>query len=174
MLKENLKLFKEWRILLMIAVVLLALALIAPSAGGGVVVKSVGGDSPLKDYVVSGDLITWINEKTITTVEDFYEFDGFTGTLRFMRNGQLTLAGVESPGLGVVVTDRPTTKLNMGLDLIGGTRVLLETEGNVSDEVMQQVVATLETRVNIYGLREAKFQVVKDVSGKRRFLVGKI
>ena len=35
----------------------------------------------------------------------------------------------------------------------------------MTDVILQQITATLETRINVFGLKEAKFQTIKDVSG---------
>ncbi|MFQ6073555.1 MAG: hypothetical protein ACE5KT_12760, partial [Methanosarcinales archaeon] len=160
-----LNLLKDWRVLLVIILVALSLFAIAPSFQKGVIVTSISSDSPLFNIVNVGEIITWINEKDISTPEDFYIFDDFTGNLRFIHNGKLDIVNIQEPGLGVIVKGKPRTNLNFGLDLVGGTRVLLKPKENVSDIVMQQIIATLETRINIYGLKEAKFQQVKDVSG---------
>jgi len=56
---------------------------------------------------------------------------------------------------------------------MGGTRVLLrpvyEEEMNESDKnlLIDRVISTLQTRMNVYGLKEIKFQAVKDVAGNR-------
>jgi len=77
----------------------------------------------------------------------------------------LDLVNIETPGLGIIVSKPSSSNLQFGLDLVGGTRVLLQPKGNVTDALVQQITATLETRINVFGLREAKFQTIKDVSG---------
>jgi preprotein translocase subunit SecD len=159
---------KNWRILLMIATVIIAVLLIGPFPKNGVIVTSVPSNSSFYGKVAVGEMITWVNEKTINTPEDFYSFQNFKGSFRFMHNGKLDLINFEKPGLDILVAKKPATNLQLGLDMVGGTRVLLkpkENATNISDAVISQVVATLETRVNIFGLKEAKFQPVKDVSG---------
>ncbi|MEM5872529.1 MAG: MMPL family transporter [Candidatus Aenigmatarchaeota archaeon] len=162
----KLDLLKQWKILLVIFCVAFSLYLIAPNPWQkGVIVKSVASDSPFFGKVEVGETITWANEKEIKTPEDLYEFENFTGTFRFMHSGKLDLVNIESPGLKINVTKATTTNLQFGLDLVGGTRVLLKPKENVSDATIQQAIATLETRINIFGLKEAKFQPIKDFSG---------
>jgi protein-export membrane protein SecD len=156
---------KNWRILLMVSAVIVALILINPLPKSGALVASVPSDSPFNGKVNVGETITWANEKPINSPEDFYSFENFTGNLRFMHDGKLTLVNLDRPGLDIVLTAKPKVNLQLGLDLVGGTRVLLQPKGNVSDDLLNQIVATLETRVNIFGLKEAKFQPVKDISG---------
>jgi len=161
-------LLKDWRVLMLIFFIVASIIAVAPSGGtGGVAVKSVPSDSPLYGKLTSGEVITWVNEQQISTPEDMYAFDNFTGVLRFMVGGKLRLAEITSPGLRITVAKKPTNNINFGMDIVGGTRVLLKPIGNVSDDLIQQAIATLETRINIYGLREARFQSVNDVSGNK-------
>ena len=50
--------------------------------------------------------------------------------------------------------------IHFGLDLQGGTRVLLKPKGNVTSEILTQTIATLQTRANLYGLKEINFYPV--------------
>jgi len=162
----KLNFFKNWRIYLLVLIVLGSIFLILPSPQPGVLVKSISKESPFQGKVFSGDIISWANEKTIEQPSDLYAFDDFTGVFRFTKNDELTLVDIAEPGLGIVVEERPSTKINLGLDLIGGTRVILKPiEDNVTEDVMNQIISTLETRINIYGLRESRFQIVNDISG---------
>ena len=163
----NLKLLKDWRILMLIVLVIVSIAMIVPSQQKGVLVRSVASDSPFHGKVAPGDIITWANEEAISTPEDLYKFDDFTGVFRYTKNGKLELVNIGKPGLKMIVEEPPTSKLKFGMDLVGGTRVLLAPTENVSADVMSQIVATLETRINIYGLRESKFQPVTDVEGNQ-------
>ena len=164
-MKLKFNLLKEWRIILVIVLVILSIVLIIPSSQKGVVVRTIDSDSPLTGKLQIGEILTWANEKEINSPEDFYEFENFTGVFRFIHSGKLDLAYIENESLGISVVKKSASNLEFGLDIVGGTRVLLKPKENVTDAVMQQAIATLETRINIFGLREAKFQSVKDVTG---------
>ncbi len=161
------ELLKEWRIWLVIVSLIIAIYLISPFPQKGVIVTYISEDSPFKNKIEIGETITWANEKEISSPEDFYSFENYTGTFRFIHSGKLDLVNIEKPGLGIIVKKKPFSNLQFGLDLVGGTRVLLKPKGNVSDATIQQAIATLETRINIFGLKEATFQPVKDVAGNR-------
>ncbi|MBU5557674.1 MAG: hypothetical protein KQA33_01205 [Candidatus Aenigmarchaeota archaeon] len=156
---------KDWRVILVIICLALALYMIFPRPTTGVLVKSVAADSPLVGKLKPGEILNWANEMDIKTPEDLLQFENFTGTFRFMHNGKLDLAEIAEPGLKITVVKVPSSRLSFGMDMVGGTRILLKPVENVSDEIMAQTISTLETRINIYGLRESKFQSVKDVSG---------
>lgn len=162
----NLNILKDWRVLIWILALIFSLYLLMPTIGTGVIVKTVSTDSPLYEKVAPGELISWANEKDIKTAEEFYSFDNYTGVFRFMHSGKLEVVDISKPGLKVIVSEKPTSNLNLGMDLVGGTRVLLEpAEENVSSDIMIQALSTLETRINIYGLKETKFQIISDISG---------
>lgn len=158
---------KEWKIWLVIVSVVLAIFAIGVSSQKGVVVRSVSSDSPFFGKVNVGDVINWANEKEINTPSDLYQFENFTGIFRFMHSGKLDLIYLNNSDLGISVAKKSFTNLNFGLDLIGGTRVLLKPKENVTDATMQQIVGTLETRINVFGLKEAMFQTINDVSGTK-------
>ena len=163
----KLNLLKNWRILLMVTVTVLSILAIYPFPKSGVQVTSVSGDSPFYGLLTTGEFITWANEVNINNPNDFYKFEAFTGNFRFIHNGKLDIVNIQNPGLGVTVEKPPSTNLNFGLDLVGGTRVLLKPMENVSDVTLQQIVGTLETRINVFGLKEAKFQTINDVTGEK-------
>ena len=163
----KLNLLKNWRILLMVTVTVLSILAIYPFPKSGVQVTSVSGDSPFYGLLTTGEFITWANEVNINNPNDFYKFEAFTGNFRFIHNGKLDIVNIQNPGLGVTVEKPPSTNLNFGLDLVGGTRVLLKPMENVSDATLQQIVGTLETRINVFGLKEAKFQTINDVTGEK-------
>ena len=157
-------LLKDWRVILVIVCVIGALALIIPLPTSGVYVKTVDAGSPLADKLKAGDTLTWANEVDLKSPSDILIFENFTGTFRFKHNGKLDLAEISQPGLGIVVTKPPASRLKFGMDLSGGTRVLLKPIGNVSEELLDQTITGLENRINTYGLREAKFQKVTDAT----------
>ncbi|MBN2203324.1 MAG: hypothetical protein JW700_04035 [Candidatus Aenigmarchaeota archaeon] len=161
-------LLKNWRILIMIFAVLLSILLIDPFPKSGVLITSVSKESPFYGTVQAGEYITWANEREIRTPDDFYIFEGFVGSFRLIHDGDLSIVGFEQGDeLGIVVEKPASTNLQFGLDLVGGTRVLLRPMENVSNAEMQQIVGTLETRINVFGLKEAKFQTINDVSGEK-------
>lgn len=165
-------LWKEWRVWVFIFVVVASVAAISPNPWAkGVFVKYVENDSPFLNDIFPGEKITSINEKAIDRAQDILEFGNYTGMVRVFHNGKLTLKEVEN-GIGLEVENAGFSNLNMGMDLVGGTRVLLApdySEVNESDRgiVAERIVSTLQTRMNVYGLREINYQVVSDVEGNR-------
>ncbi|MBU5574847.1 MAG: MMPL family transporter [Candidatus Aenigmarchaeota archaeon] len=161
-------LLKEWRFLLLFFSLAISIYLLIPLEGTGVIVKSVSPNSPFYGKLNPGESLSWMNEIEIKNQDDIDKFQNFTGNLRFIHNGKLDIVFIEKPGLGITVFQRQPFNLNFGIDLIGGTRALIEPTENVSDIVIQQIIAAFETRINTYGLKEAKFQQINDiVTGKK-------
>lgn len=73
--------------------------------------------------------------------------------------------GVEP--LGFVVDNAPTNNLKKGLDLQGGTRVVLAPVEPVPQETLDLVADSLTERLNVYGLSDI---VVRQVSDRPEFL----
>lgn len=66
-----------------------------------------------------------------------------------------TLQTVKGPAdIGLTVDEAPVTNLRKGLDLQGGTRVILKPVGNTSPETIGLLVDSLNERLNVYGLSD--------------------
>lgn len=65
-----------------------------------------------------------------------------------------------------------TTKIVKGLDLEGGTRVLLHPKDkNITDETINNLISVLTNRLNVYGLSDLSVKSAKDLSGNKYVLV---
>ncbi|MFP4045998.1 MAG: MMPL family transporter [Candidatus Aenigmatarchaeota archaeon] len=183
MKKEIYDLLGEWRIWLLIIAVIASLFALSPNPWAkGAVVQNVDEESPFAGKLEQGTIINSINEETVSGSQDLYEYDNYTGMVRMETSDGLKLAELSGQDLGVTVEERDKINLNFGLDLRGGTRVLLEPQFNESefnetenetfnatdrDRLLDQTISTLQTRLNVFGLKEMNFQKVSDVTGER-------
>ncbi len=71
--------------------------------------------------------------------------------------------------IGLSVGEAPASNIRQGLDLQGGTRVLLKPVEEVDSETFATVIDSLKERLNIYGLGDV---VVTEVSDSPNFLGG--
>ncbi|MBI4145274.1 MMPL family transporter [Candidatus Woesearchaeota archaeon] len=62
--------------------------------------------------------------------------------------------------IGLTVDEAPVTNLRKGLDLQGGTRVILKPAEQVSDETMGLLVDSLSQRLNVFGLSDVVITTV--------------
>jgi preprotein translocase subunit SecD len=81
----------------------------------------------------------------------------------------------------LLITTRPQisaglakkSNINKGLELQGGTRVLLQpqTDEVVSDQEVQDIIDVLGNRLDVYGLSDLKLRPANDLAGKKFVLV---
>ena len=77
--------------------------------------------------------------------------------------------GVED--LGLRVYDAPVSNIRKGLDLQGGTRVLLEPEKKLNIQDMDNLLSVMKERLNVYGLSDLVIREASDLSGGQFVLV---
>jgi preprotein translocase subunit SecD len=112
--------------------------------------------------------ITILNEtetQTITTEvfdEELNETINVTETIEVPIE-EKEIIGTED--IGLVVYDAPTNNIRKGLDLSGGTRVVLEPEEQVSAEELDIVISNIKERLNIYGLSDITVRSTRDLTG---------
>ncbi|MEM5871819.1 MAG: hypothetical protein QW051_03025 [Candidatus Aenigmatarchaeota archaeon] len=158
---------KRWRLILLLVMVfgsLLAIGL--KPQYKGVEIIYVHGNSPAKDYLKTGMIISEVNGKSISNVEDWNTLTkNYIGDIKLKVNGKDYKFVVNETGIGIEVKEIDKTNLEFGLDIKGGTRIVLKPKENATAETIEQTLAVLQTRANIYGLKEIKFFPVRAVNG---------
>ncbi len=64
--------------------------------------------------------------------------------------------------IGLSVMQAPTTNIRKGLDLQGGTRVLLQPAETIDDDMMNTIIDNLKERLNVYGLTDVAVKEIRD------------
>ncbi len=77
--------------------------------------------------------------------------------------------GVED--LGIRVYDAPKTNIKLGLDLQGGTRVVLRPEQKLDPVDLDALVDNMNQRLNVYGLSDVIIRSAGDLSGGQFIIV---
>jgi preprotein translocase subunit SecD len=159
-----LKYWRVWLLVVMIIGSVLAIGFkVYPYGRNGVEIVYVDQESPAKSFLEQGMLITEINGNTIKTLEDWQEATKeLKGAVKLTANAK-TYDFFVNESLGIEATDIDRTNLDFGLDLKGGTRIILRPKGNITEETIDQIISTLQTRANIYGLKEMKFYPVRGI-----------
>jgi len=73
--------------------------------------------------------------------------------------------------LGLIVYNAPKTNIRKGLDLQGGTRVLLEPETKLDQDGLDILIENMKYRLNIYGLSDVIVREASDLSNNQYILV---
>ena len=73
--------------------------------------------------------------------------------------------------IGLRVYEAPTTNIRKGLDLQGGTRVLLQPEVKLSQYDLGILIDNMKERLNVYGLSDIVIRDAGDLSGNQYIVV---
>ena len=118
--------------------------------------------------------VTILNEtETKRVVEEIFD-EALNKTVNETRHVTVNKTLVEVGGLediGLSVYDAPTTNIRKGLDLQGGTRVLLQPETELSRDEMDVLLSNMKYRLNVYGLTDIIVKEAGDLSGNQYVLV---
>lgn len=88
---------------------------------------------------------------------------------KLVNKTRTELLGIES--IGITVYNAPQTNIRKGLDLQGGTRVLLQPAEETTNEEMDTLIANMDERLNVYGLSDIIIRKSTDLSGNQYILV---
>ncbi len=123
----------------------------------------------------------WYNEtrEEVFTLNKTFKHKNGTKVVREVNESrnvtvpvQKTLSEVVgTEGLGLSVYEAPTTNIRKGLDLQGGTRVLLQPETKLSSEDMDVVLSNLKERLNVFGLSDVLVREASDLEGAQYVLI---
>lgn len=73
--------------------------------------------------------------------------------------------------IGLVVYPAPKSNLRLGLDLSGGTRVILKPKERVSQDDLSTIIDNIKQRLNVYGLSDIVVRSSKDLAGDDYIIV---
>jgi preprotein translocase subunit SecD len=162
-----LKYWRIWLLVIMVFASVLALGLKSyPYGRNAVEIVYFSDDSPVRGVLEQGMFITAVNGKPVANLEDWNSLTkNLRGNITLTANGKDYRLYVNKT-LGVDVSDLERTNINFGLDIKGGTRIVLKPKENATKEMIDQVISTMQTRANIYGLREMNFYPIRDTNGE--------
>jgi len=112
------------------------------------------------------NITTTNNETNETTTEEVSR--NVTTIVEVFKTEEIVI-GVKPIGLSVY--EAPKSNLRKGLDIQGGTRVLLEPEEKLTDEDMETLLDNMKQRLNVFGLTDVIIREANDLSGNQYVLV---
>lgn len=73
----------------------------------------------------------------------------------------------------ITIGTKEKSNIKKGLELSGGTRVLLEPKSDkpITDKDIEDLIKVMDNRLNVYGLADLKIRAANDLSGKKYVLV---
>ena len=184
------KVFTDMRVIFYLVCLLLLVVAIHPNPfNTGVAIRSVGKNSSAEIAGIvspkptatpmSRERILSINNLPIKNEEDYYNVVSALEPLRTITiktNKALYKVEIKSDAsgkadLGLKVYNAPTTNIRKGIELEGGTRVLLQPETKLSQDDMSTLIENMKERLNVYGLSDVSVRPANDLSGNQYVLI---
>ena len=183
--------FTNVRVIILFVCLLLAAVAIHPNPwNDGVSIRSIafnssasfaGIKSPAASQsLMSREKITEINGQAIKNTIDYYKFlsaiqSNRTYTIKTNKALYRLQTRIGEKGtvedIGLRVSNAPKSNIRLGLDLQGGTRVLLQPESKLSETDMEVLLDNMLERLNVYGLSDVVVREATDLSGNQYITV---
>jgi len=106
-------------------------------------------------------IVPVFNETTNTT----------TNQTTFVEQNKTITTVLGTEDIGLTIYPRPSNNIRKGLDLEGGTRVVLTPEEPVSDAELDLIIDNIAERLNVFGVGDVVVRSVKDFTGESYVLV---
>ena len=182
------KIFRSWKIWVYIVFFVLTIIAINPNPYvKGVTIRSVrqntsayvadiASPSP-KEAPRARERIIDVNNMPITSVIDFENIintfpENTTMVIKTSKNKQgYVLNFINKETLGLTVYDAPKSNIILGLDLQGGTRVVLQPETKLSSQDTDILLANMKQRINVFGLTDTIVRSANDLAGNQFIIV---
>ena len=179
------KLLKKWRIWILIIILIFSYLSINPQFSvKGIAVKSIELNSSAYNadmrtpsanlQPTQQEIISSLNNNEINTVEEYSRLLSSipnNSTLRIQTNKAEYVLLKDSDNIGITITNAASSNIRKGLELQGGTRVVLQPEKQISDQERSDLISTMENRLNVYGLSDLKIKPVDDLLGNKYILL---
>ncbi len=189
---DMLKSFRVWILIFFLFMSYVAIDY-SGSSSGGVVINGVTPASPAENSGLLFDAqinpkdfeeIHSINNKLVKSVEDFYALlsnveENSTVILRTDKNPSgykieipvLNNQTEVSDVIGFSVREAPSSNIRLGIELEGGSRLILKPEQDLSDEDFDLLVDTLQSRLDVYGASGTKVNKIEDAFSEDKFVI---
>ncbi len=173
------EIFTDSRVIFLVAVIIIAIFAINPRPyAKGVVIQSIDKNltSQFQELNVDNERILKINSQPVEDIDDYYDIlsevpPGSQVMIETNKRIYTVNAGQNPMNLGLTVKNVPKSNIQLGLDLQGGTRVILKPEREVSSQELETIQASLKQRLNVYGLRDMVVRSASDLSGNQFVIV---
>ncbi len=172
--------WKIWLLIIFLILSLLAIFGFPPTfAEQGLIIKSVEQNSTAMNAgLSSGEILKSVDGQQIKTIEDYANAIESFFSANSTENQKLIL--VTNSGEKILFTNHPpeitlkaisATRINLGLDLEGGSRALVAPEEEISQSQLSELIDLTRERFNVYGLKDIVIRPVSDLSGNNYMLV---
>src|SRR3989344_1281286 len=181
----NLKKIFRIRVIILLFFILVSIIAINPKFDAeGVAIKGVERNSTaaLAGMTYNPDTtptnlerIIAINSQDVKSIEDYNNILSKINNSEVIRvkTDKSEYALIKTEHLGISISEVQKNNLRKGLDLQGGTRVVLEPETEITDQETTDLIKVIESRLNVYGLSDIKLRQSKDLFGDN-FIIAEV
>jgi len=187
---------KNWKVLILIFFLFISyVAVLGFNSFGekeGVVINGISINSAAEkagfSYKSTTNLmnlekIISVNGEKISTIEDFYsavENQSFNESFLIITNqnkeGYSVILNNENNEtkkqvLGISVRDAPSSNIKLGIELEGGSRLILKPTDSISSEQFDMLINSLQNRLDIYGASGTKVNKLEDSYTGEKFII---
>ena len=168
------------RVMILLFFILISLLAIKPTTDTeGVAIRSIDTNSSAAfagmaigqnvqptDY----ERILEINNNKIISLDDYSKFINTNAeTITIVTDkGTYTLL---NENIGLTVDEPATTNILRGLELQGGTRALIQPKEKITEQQYQDLIDTMENRLNVYGIKQLVLKRASDFDGNQYIIV---
>ena len=171
-------LLANWRILIFIIAIILAVIMISPKIHtSGVLITGIEDNSTAQvNGVPSGQIILELNNQKVNAPSEYYNLvnnleNGSIVKLKTNKDTYSLVANIPEnqtlPSLGITVSTVPKSNIDQGLELVGGVRVLLKPEQKLDQQQLDDIITITKKRLNVYGLKDIPVRAVNDWQGNQ-------
>jgi len=178
------KIIKKWRVILLLLFLLFSFMAINPQFDAkGVSIRNIETNSaaafagmqnpPEGVSETSREIIKNINGNEIDDLSDYADVisnikEDEKLTIQTNKGEYIFLKQNET---GITVGKVATSNIKKGLELEGGTRVLLQPVNKITDDEHEDIIAVMRQRLSAYGLSDVNVKKANDLLGNRYILV---
>ena len=170
--------WKIWLLIIFLILSILSIFNFSAFFKHGVSISSVEPNSTAFSQGFKQDqIITAIDGQSIRSIEDYtsamqgkFQSNQTEKSIFTIRGGEIIYFSDHLPEITVAGISK--TKLKLGLDLVGGSRALIQAEGQqLSSSETSELVDITSNRLNEFGLTDLKVRQVSDLQGNNYMLV---
>lgn len=124
--------------------------------------------------------LTHINSVKVNNIShayDLFDLQRINSTNTITINGQTYQYYLNSNEsvtefLGISIAEPYNSNIKLGIDLSGGSRIILEAKDNLTTEEFEELKTIVENRINLFGASGASVKIISDeFSGKQYLLI---
>jgi len=118
----------------------------------------------IKDYY---NFIDTLKKDSTFTIRTNYNKIGYKITLDNSTNSNKSIENL----IGLSINDAATSNIKLGIELEGGSRLILKPEKNLSNDEFEILIDNLQNRLDVYGASGTKVNKLEDAFSNEKFII---